>query len=349
VRCRRQVECSRGGQARALWAGLLGGLIVGSAACLEASAEPKPEVSEEVVVYADLFARWDNTRWSVRTELFLPFRLPLNMELNKGFQTYAVQMETVFVCNKTWKLGRRHMEVDCVIEDFAMRSLVREKKPKPQRIEDMRQVLQELDERLTGARIQLQVADDGRVTNFDLEGLKKDNRRLAEMHEVQRQLMRQVLAGFHLRLRREAVLKEGQWHEYNSELMTIPVPPELTASAGSSLLVHYLNAYEGYAMVQSIGEAGLFIDYGGGREVTYSANFDGVALFDPEDGFMVERVWTLRGTPTASAQFGLGYWHVGRIRLLEEREPVVIGSTGPRAAAGVTIVGLEAWETMSEP
>ena len=344
-----QVEYARGIGARALGAGGLGLLALGFSGCVDARAAPGADASEEVVVYADRFARWDNTRWSVQTELFLPFRLPLNMELNKGFQTFAVQMETVFVCNKTWTLGRRHMEVDCVIEDFAVRSLVREKKPKAQRIQSMREVLQEIDERLTGARIQLQVADDGRVTNFDLEGVKKDNRRLSEMHEVQRQLMRQVLAGFHLRLRRGSELKEGQWHEYNSELMTIPVPPEVTASAGSSLLVHHLNAYQGYAMVQSIGEAGLFIDYGGGREVTYSANFDGVALFDPEDGFMVERVWTLRGTPTASAQFGLGYWHVGRIRLLEEREPVVIGSTGPRAAAGVAIIGLEAWETMSAP
>jgi len=311
-----------------------------------AHADPKPDISEEVTVYGDLFARWDNTRWKVENELVLPFRLPLNMELNKGFQTYAVQMETVFLCAKSWKLGPKSWEVDCTIEDFAIRSLVREKKPSQQLIDNSRQVLAEIDERLTGARIQLQVTDDGRVTNFDLEGLSKDNRRLAEIHEVQRQLMRQVLVGFHLKLRKDRMLQEGKWHEYNSELMSIPVPPELTASAGSSLLVHHLNHYQGHVLVQSIGEAGLFVDYGGRREVTYSARLDGVAIFDPSEGYMIERVWTLNGSPSASAQFGQGYWHTGKIAKLEKETVVQLGETAPVVQEDREFEGLKTWKSL---
>jgi len=309
-------------------------------------AGPTSNVAEEVVVYGALFARWDNTRWKVETELVLPFRLPLNREINQGFQTRAIQMETVFLCSKTWKLGRKSWEVDCTIEDFAIRSAVRQKNPRPTHIETVRSVLGEIDQRLTGARIQIQVSDDGRVTNFDLEGVSKDNRRLSEMHEVQRQLMRQVLAGFHMRLRKGRALKIGKWHEYNSEIMTVPVPPELTASAGSSLVVHYLNAYDGHVLVQSIGEGGLYVDYGGGREVTYVARLDGVAIFDPNEGYMIERVWTLRGDPSASAQFGLGYWHTGQIAMLGRDDLVKLGDTGPVAAQGIEIEGLISWVPM---
>ncbi len=300
-----------------------------------------------MTVYGDLFARWDNTRWRVDTELVLPFRLPLNMELNKGFATQAVQMETVFLCAKSWKLGPKSWEVDCTIEDFALRSVVRGKKPSEKLIASSREVLAEIDERLTGARIQIQVSDDGRVTNFDLEGLSKDNRRLAEMHEVQRQLMRRVLVGFHMKLRKGRALQEGKWHEYNSEIMSIPVPPELTASAGSSTVVHYLNHYQGHVLVQSIGEAGMFIDYGGGREVNYKARLDAVAIFDPVEGFMTERVWSLKGTPSAAAIGGPGYWHAGKIVMLDKDTVVKLGPTAPISPEGRVIEGLEAWKSMT--
>src|SRR5688572_5270208 len=84
------------------------------------SAAPVPwadGTAEEVVVWGDLFARWDNTRWLIATELAMPYALPFAKNLNEAFPCPGFQIRTILACSKTWKLNNRHWEVDCVIED----------------------------------------------------------------------------------------------------------------------------------------------------------------------------------------------------------------------------------------
>ena len=51
---------------------MIGPWIVSAA--VEAADE---EVAEEIVVWGDLFARWDDTRWMITTEVVLPYAMTL--------------------------------------------------------------------------------------------------------------------------------------------------------------------------------------------------------------------------------------------------------------------------------
>ena len=48
---------------------------------------PAADVAEEVVVYGDLFARWDGTRWFIETETVLPYTLSLTADENRSVRT----------------------------------------------------------------------------------------------------------------------------------------------------------------------------------------------------------------------------------------------------------------------
>jgi hypothetical protein len=54
----------------------------------------------------------------------------------------------------------------------------------------------------------------------------------------------------------------------------------------------------------------------------------GVSLFDPGEGFMLERVWALKGQDTASSLFTAGgYYNNGRIAMLGEHDKPDCGPT----------------------
>ena len=375
------------------------------------------EVFEEVTVYGDLFARWDNTRWFITTEVALPYALTLHREENLGFRTKMFQIRSVLACSKEWRLNRRHYEVDCEIEDIGLRAtswdrwrgfqyqrkqsaykgmdleahleeheveippaLGREtveyadlkalRNPMPyyapklrdlgvidvvcevtldinpagkvtqayvtgcpgpfqeqtkERLENwkfrapeekqrtsltipfavkVQKILTEADEKLTGAKLQIQVSDDGQVQNVDLEGLEARDQRAARINETLRILLSRMMAGFDMKLRKWNNLSEGQWVEYNAELMAMPTP-DFVASRGASLLIHQLNKYRGELVVQSVGRG--TISYGdGSSENFFSTRFNGVSIYDPEEGYMTERIWSLFGTPTASSAIADG-------------------------------------------
>jgi hypothetical protein len=67
--------------------------------------------------------------------------------------------------------------------------------------------------------------------------------------------MSRVMSGFHLRIPDHAQ-RAGQWIEYGSELMDMP---SLTASRGSTTLVHVVSPYGEYQLVQTSGEGSVSV------------------------------------------------------------------------------------------
>ena len=211
------------------------------------------DIAEEVVVYGDLFARWDGTRWFVETETVLPYTLTLNADENRSVRTLGYQLRAVLACEKDWKLGKLKFEVTCKIESIAMQSSHTYRSQDTVALENHKQILQEIDDKLTGATIQMQVLADGRVDNVDLEGLPQGNRRINRMQETLRTVLGRLMSGFHLKLRKHNQLHEGKWVEFNSTLLSMPGAQGMTPSH-TSHLVHYLNRFEGQTLVQTIGE-----------------------------------------------------------------------------------------------
>jgi hypothetical protein len=312
------------------------------------------DLFEEVVVYGDLFARWDDTRWFVQTEIGLPFPMLLQRDEDVGIRANAMQVRAVIRCNKQSELGRKRMEVDCVLEDIGLQVVPFRNDRSARALASGQSVLDEIDAKLTDASLQLQVSNDGRVTNVDLEGVPKTNRRIANIQETLRQVMSRVVVGFDMKLRKGNQLYEGKWMEYNSNLMTMPVPPDITGVSGSSMLVHYLNKYKGHVLVQTIGKGVVAMPIPDPREgekmINYKTDLIGVSIFDAEEGFMIERVWALSGDASASALFQNGiYQHAGRINMLGEKEAPDCGPTRLVQAPGESTRGMETWVSIEGP
>ena len=64
------------------------------------------EEAEEVIVYGDDFARWDDTRWLVQAEFVFPMGLTLSKNQNEGFLTFALQLRGILACQKDHSAGQ---------------------------------------------------------------------------------------------------------------------------------------------------------------------------------------------------------------------------------------------------
>jgi hypothetical protein len=305
--------------------------------------EPEDDADETLLVISDPFARWDGTRWFIKTEVVVPFPMTFFAVQNYEFSVNAFQVRTILACEKDWKLRKTSWEVSCAVEDFAIlasdddllrretrRDAKKVTETEAERRQHIQQILDEVDARLTGASLQLQVADNGRVTNIDLEGVSKRNRREAGMHETLRLVLSRVIVGFDMRLQKWNSLQPGIWTEYSSKLMSMPVvintgtSGDVTAdtSMGTSMLVHRLARMDGHLVVESRGK-GVISSMGANWKTEYS----GVAVYDPDDGYMTERVWVLEGEPTSSTWLQRDYWHAGRIVQLDPGQKPSVGES----------------------
>jgi hypothetical protein len=306
--------------------------------------------AEEIVVWGDLFARWDNTRWFIQTEVGTPWKVQFNVD-NRYFATQEYQLRIILACAKDWKLGNHKYEVTCSIEDFGVVASLAERNVTEADVARAQEILDVIDAQLTHAAVELQVADDGRVTNLQLEGTDRSTRRQSEVSETLRQMLSRVVVGFNMKLQKFNQLHEGKWTEFNSTLMTLPLPPDIPGSIGSSMLVHYLNRYQGHVIVQSLGKGSTDVSVDGGTPRIYDLNMVGVSVFDPTDGFMTERVWALDGNPTAGVLFGSGaqYFHAGRIQMLGTEDHPTVGPTRPVNGRKQASLLLPAWEPLERP
>lgn len=280
------------------------------------------QADDELVVYGDLFARWADTRWYVETELHYPTWSVWAANQNRQMRVVAFQVRTVIACEKDWKLSRKRYEVLCRLEDIGIQAVSMEG-PK---FKHAQTILDEMHGKLKGAALQLQVRDNGRVTNIDLEDMPDTrNRRENQIQESLRQVLSRLILGFDMKLRKSNFLSTGQWVENRSGLLSMP---SNTLTPASGLVVHQLNGYKGHIVVQTKGEGQILDDNG----ANYAVDLSGVSIYDEEQGFMTERVWSLVGRRTAESFMTYGtavadYAHSGRLRMLGDEEQVDVGPT----------------------
>lgn len=296
---------------------------------------------EEIIVYADRFARWDDTRWLVETQLGTPRPITLMSETNTEMRVQALQIRTVFLCSKTWRLTRNRYEVDCSIEDMGLQAATY-----PDNSPNAQAILDELDSKLTAARFQLQVSADGKVTSIDIEGFDAitglENRRTNNTRETVAALLSRAIVGFHMRLPKGRQFPHGQWVEYNNPIMSLP---SVSGTQGSSMIINQLDEYQGHHVVQTSGKGTII-----SGDDAFFATVDGVSIYDIETGIMTERVWALFGGPTSSSSVaaagaGSPYWHSGHITMLPDGAPPPdVGPTRQVCPPNRVIAGLPAWD-----
>jgi hypothetical protein len=303
-----------------------------------------------VVRIYDGFARWDGTRWMVSTEVIVPWVEVFLARQNYSFRSRQYQVRTILACEKDWRRSNRRWEIDCTVEDFGLQ-VVAHDQDDPSRVQS---ILDEYDRALSGSYVELQVADDGRVTNIDLEGLRQGNDREQAISETLRQVMSRVIVGYEMKLRRHNDLTEGVWVEYNSKLLAMPARGSISgytreaATRGTSTLVHKLARREGHLVVESRGRGISATDTD-----QFQMEYSGVAVYDERDGFMTERVWALSGAPTAggastASGAGFAYHHVGRLMMLGEADHPDVGPTRQVSAPGIEHPILPPWRPLEE-
>jgi hypothetical protein len=226
------------------------------------------DLPEEITVYGDRYARWDDTRWLVRSEGIFPGDvLPV--------ESWTLELE--LHCQKGEAQLWDGLEVGCTVERAP------------------------LHPELEGITVQLQVSPEGTVPNLDLEGIVSRNQPERQRQEALRQLLSLAMAGFSLRLPDPP---RGSWIEYHSALMDLPSP---TASRGSSRIVHQITQSSGDYLVTSEGHGTTALSMTGtlGGEQLWSMRVRSQAVIRGADGVMSTRQWTLEGTSRGSEPCGI--------------------------------------------
>jgi hypothetical protein len=236
--------------------------------------------------------RWEEPhRYYLETKVQLPSLMWFAKRFNEQARVAAFEVRLVTSCAPGERVGRV-MEVYCRLDDVGIRAsgTVQEEGL-------LQPILEEMDERLTGARVQLQVRPDGRLVNIDLEDLDRRNRRIGQVNENIRLVVSRAFAGFDLPLPR--VSTDPQWVQRSAWLMRAPATQ---GSIGVSDLVH---AQHGGALVEIIsGGRGLIVPADSGNQ--YDARFEGRASFDRRRGELLDREWTVVGAPTPSSTLAEG-------------------------------------------
>lgn len=368
-----------------------------------AEAQDSKEVTsavKEIIVYSDDFARWDDTRWYIQTEMILPVPVAFARDFNWSFASYAFQIRSIVDCKQTNRMSKKRIEVDCSIEDIGILASTQRRQKGDQDRKIVQAVLDEVDSKMTGLKVQMQTDFKGGLLNMDIEGLTTSNIRQRAIQETIRQILMRVFAGFHLRIPDHAQ-RDGKYNEKGSQIMQMP---STTASQGSSIITHNVAVRpDGLQIVQSRGKgttritmpvlrpqggssaaAGPPLAGGGGGgnpgvtdgsnqtteeiegpvlisltgrqqvelEANFALNMNGVAVFEKKTGIMLERIWLVQGTPSASsggAGNRVGNYHtVGRLKKLVKDERIDVGPSQQVSVPTQSTEGLPDWQALEE-
>ena len=268
-------------------------------------------------------AEWDWSyphRYALETEVRLPELIWLGSRFNEQARIDVFDLRLLVQCAPGLRESRRVWEVLCVLEEVGFRA---EAYPSERGL--VQQIVQDIDTRLTGAQVQLQVRNDGRLIDVDLEAVNRRNRRFAWINENVRLLLSRAFAGLDLPLPRRNM--ERGWVQHSSWIMRAPA---MQGSSGTSDIGHQVTEVSSTAItIQSAGR-GLIVP-GEGANKFYSRVVS-ETTFDHVHGRMLDRTWTLVGGPTASsliAQGLEGYPYIvnGRLIALSEGQTWDVGES----------------------
>ena len=279
-------------------------------------------------------------RYVVDSTLLLPRPMWMLGYTNQEGRVSEVQLGMVLSCGTT-DTGRESV-MDCIVEDFALRGA-----PMPADVGRLESVLTEVDERLTGTRVNLRLKK-GRVLSVGpIETNGPSWRRSRRSDETLRLLLSRAVAGFDLK-RSQAVPTEP-WGQRRTWLVQAPTA---TGTLGSAQLVHQPIAGEGSVEIRTGGSVALSpaTTAGNAGLDVYTGELRALGHLD-ESGRWLDRRWELVVTPTpdsaiADGPAGLTYEHRGSLRRLGDGERVDLGSTGEIAPTRAQPTALQSMEVL---
>ncbi|MEN0065075.1 MAG: hypothetical protein AAGA48_23230 [Myxococcota bacterium] len=265
---------------------------------------------------------WDYAqplRFGMQTDVVLPEMLWFASGYNKQARVREFSLGLVTEC-KLQTMTRKRSEIACVLTDVGIKAM-----SLPQEKGLLEPILGELDARLTGITVQLQIRSDGSLKNIDIDGLDRRNRRFGRINENMRLVLTRVFAGLDLPLPKQSA--ESGWLQHHSWLVSAP---SVTGTAGVAEIVHKVIGRDGdRAFVASAGRGTVSPNDGVN---IYRMRVESETTLDTATGQLVERNWTMAGHPTPSSLISQGfegypYLQRGRIVALDAEDEWDVGMT----------------------
>ncbi|MCO4743559.1 MAG: hypothetical protein KC912_02140 [Proteobacteria bacterium] len=245
--------------------------------------------------------------------------IALSKDQNRDVVVQGFTIQLALKCGSPERESKRQYEVRCDVQDFALQA-----KPRPSDAGRTQDVLEEMDDKISGAWLQMRFHDNGSLVNFQLEGLKTHNRKENRMAENMRLILHRAVAGLDLRLPTRPIDREfGVWGQYES---VITMYPSGTGTAGAAEMVHLVKQRVGDSIaIETAGRAA--ISPSGGND-TFDTRIESRTVFNIDDGYMVERIWVAEGWATAgsaSAEAGQRpYAQAGRLFVIRDNEEMPV-------------------------
>jgi hypothetical protein len=276
-----------------------------------------PEASAVTEVFG-----WDWTRthrFYIESQVHLPLYMWLGTPNNHQARVTSFDLRLVTTCADAAIETKHVVEVTCTLDDVALSAAAY---PADEGL--VQKILDVVDQDLTGAQVQLQMHDDGRLSNIDLEGLDRRNPRAGRINENLRQIVTRAFAGLDFELPTD---HELAWPQYQAWLMRAP---SSTGSSGGAEVVHReIDRADGFVHVMSAGRGVIYPGEGVNK---YDTRMTSDSMFDLRTGRLADRTWTVVGGPTASsliAQGAAGYPYLqrGRVVALPIAENMDVGDS----------------------
>jgi len=270
---------------------------------------------------------WDGDvkrTYLLRSQVLLPEFMQFNKERNRDARVTEFLVSIITTCNATEKLGKDKYELKCVIDDFAMSG-----SPPKSDAGKLTAIFDEMDAKLVdGGWVQIIFATDGRIMDYDLEGVDKSNTRNRSIQENMRLLLGRVFASMDMQLPKKGVAPDVPWEQKSSPL-AMHFPSEF-GTFGSADVHHQITKAGDSPEIATSGRGtlgpGEFISVRTGSDRLknqYDLDYRGVAVFDTKSGTLTEHEYLVEGMPTPSSMAaeggeGVGYVQMTRLELLPE-------------------------------
>lgn len=252
---------------------------------------------------------------------------------NVDVRVTELQLNINTNCEAVAPVGKRGWELACGFDDFAIQgAAIATEKGR------LLPILDEVDEYMKVASVQLVLLNDGRLRSLDLEGIVKRNTRTVDMHETLRLVLSRAFSILDLELPPKGDDKGKGWRQTGSRVAEFP------SNKGTFGMVEIDNGVKevqgNKVTIESVGRGTI----GGGEMITlgdqerpknmYNTDIRGTASFNISRGELLEREVLVQATPTASSvasEAGAGPAYVQAIRLVTVAPTATVPAFGANA------------------
>jgi hypothetical protein len=272
----------------------------------------------------------EGSRFLMAVQVQTPTALTYPAEKNIALRAAVMEIVAVTSCAPAAEVPKKGFRLECKLEDVALRvdpAYVVE-------VEHIAPVLAELDERLTGAVVQLTTNAEGHVKSYDLEGLPEGSARQREQFAILRLVMMRMFALLDFELPKGGDDQSAAWRVTGT--IVNGYPSELGV-AGSFAVDSAVASTDGTVAVikqraSGIVQSGEQSAVGSGQPThIWDTTLDGTARFDMASGRLLEREYVVEGLPTGSSLGGTSarpYRQVARLVALGASEHPELPATG---------------------